>query len=53
MKHIQLCTSCGMFTMMPRCPSCAKTAITTWPPKYSVDDKYAALRRKAKAMVGV
>jgi rRNA maturation protein Nop10 len=50
MKHILRCTSCGSYTMFSRCPACGTAAQTTRPPKYSVDDKYAALRRKAKEM---
>ncbi len=50
MKHILRCAACGAFTMKQACPACGAEAINPRPPKYSVDDKYAALRRKAKEL---
>lgn len=47
MKHILKCQSCGKYTMSEKC-SCGGKAVLIKPAKYSPEDKYGHLRRKAK-----
>lgn len=47
MRHILKCTECRSFTLNEEC-KCGGKAVTTKPPKYSPEDKYASYRRKAK-----
>ncbi len=47
MKHIFFCNKCKNFTIKETC-SCGEKSLTTKPPKYSPDFKYANLRREAK-----
>lgn len=47
MRHIFKCKSCQGYTMDEEC-GCGGKAVTTKPPKYSPEDKYAGYRRKAK-----
>jgi H/ACA ribonucleoprotein complex subunit 3 len=46
-KHIYKCISCGKYTTKEEC-SCGSKAILPRPPKFSLDDKYAGLKRKVK-----
>ncbi|HSU73243.1 MAG TPA: nucleolar RNA-binding Nop10p family protein [Candidatus Binatia bacterium] len=48
MKRILFCPKDGTFTLKERCPTCDSPTSVTQPPKYSVDDQYAAYRRQAK-----
>jgi len=48
-KSILKCASCGIYTMKGVCPACGKEAKNPKPPKFSIEDKYADYRRKAKA----
>ena len=50
MKYIKKCTnnSCQAYTMKDNCPKCGSEAIRPLPPKFSIDDKYVALKREAK-----
>ena len=48
MKRIQHCLKDNVYTLKELCPECGLTTVTTQPPKYSVDDKYASYRRDAK-----
>ena len=47
MKHILKCEECETYTMKEKC-NCGGKAITSKPPKYSPEDKYASYRREAK-----
>jgi H/ACA ribonucleoprotein complex subunit 3 len=47
MKHILKCEN-SHYTMKDICPKCSKKALSSRPPKYSVEDKYAEYRRRAK-----
>jgi H/ACA ribonucleoprotein complex subunit 3 len=47
MKHILKCGECGTYTLKEEC-SCGGKAVTSKPPKYSPEDKYAGYRRTAK-----
>lgn len=47
--HIYFCKDCKRYTMKEVCPVCNGPAHTSRPPKYSPDDKYAEMKRKAKA----
>ncbi|MBI2146314.1 nucleolar RNA-binding Nop10p family protein [Candidatus Woesearchaeota archaeon] len=47
-EHIHKCLSCNIYTMKKACPSCNGNTIIPRPPKFSLDDKYAGLRRKVK-----
>ncbi len=48
MRRILYCPKDNLFTLKEKCPTCDGTTVTTQPPKYSVDDKYADYRREAK-----
>jgi H/ACA ribonucleoprotein complex subunit 3 len=48
MKHILKCTSCGIYTLKDKCPECDSKAIEQKPPKFSLGDRFASYRRKAK-----
>lgn len=48
MKHILRCKKCSSYTLKKECPNCSGECINPRPPKFSLDDKYAGLRRKAK-----
>ncbi len=47
MKHILKCKTCGSYTMKEKC-SCGGEAVLAKPAKYSPEDKFGYLRRKAK-----
>ncbi len=47
MRHIFKCGECSVYTLKEEC-ECGGKAVTTKPPKYSPEDKYASYRRKAK-----
>ncbi len=47
MRHIFKCGECSVYTLKEEC-KCGGKAVTTKPPKYSPEDKYASYRRKAK-----
>jgi H/ACA ribonucleoprotein complex subunit 3 len=36
------------YTLEKKCPSCGKETVIPRPPKFSLQDKYAALRRESK-----
>ncbi|MBT6774091.1 ribosome biogenesis protein [Candidatus Woesearchaeota archaeon] len=46
-KHIHKCISCNNYTLTEEC-KCGGKAILPRPPKFSLDDKYAGLRRKVR-----
>ena len=47
MKHIFKCINCSKYTMKEAC-DCGSKTILAKPVKYSIDDKFASYRRKAK-----
>ena len=47
-EHIRKCSSCFRYTMEEKCPKCGAKTELARPPKFSLDDKYAHLRREAK-----
>lgn len=47
MRRILKCPGCGLYTLNKEC-KCGGVALTVRPPKYSVDDRYAEYRRRAK-----
>ncbi len=47
MKTILKCGKCGRYTMKDIC-ECNGKALTPKPAKFSIEDKYAEYRRKAK-----
>ncbi len=47
MRHIFKCAECSVYTLNEEC-KCGGKAVTTKPPKYSPEDKYASYRRTAK-----
>ena len=51
-RHILKCTVCNNYTMNKLC-KCGGTSITTKPAKFSIEDKYAKYRRKAKRIRGI
>ena len=47
-QHIHQCSSCARYTLEQWCSSCHTATVIPKPPKFSLDDKYAGLRREAK-----
>lgn len=47
-KHLHKCSRCQAYTLEEKCPQCGAAAVMPRPPKFSINDKYADLRRKAK-----
>ena len=47
MRHIYKCMKCRKYTMKETC-GCGNAALIAKPMKYSVDDKLASYRRRAK-----
>ena len=47
MRHIYKCANCSKYTMKEAC-DCGNKALPAKPVKYSVEDRLAAYRRKAK-----
>ena len=47
-EHIQKCVDDQKYTLEKKCPSCGKETILPRPPKFSLQDKYASLRRESK-----
>ncbi len=47
-QHIYKCLSCRNYTFEDKCPQCSGKTILPRPPKFSLTDKYAALRREMK-----
>lgn len=48
MLHILKCSGCQKYTLEKICPVCSTETFLPRPPKFSLDDKYAGLRREAK-----
>ena len=46
--HIHTCSSCKGYTLEKKCPKCKAETVLPKPPKFSLVDKYANYRRKAK-----
>jgi len=46
--HIHRCPHEKIYTLGNECPSCARQTILPKPPKFSLDDKYANMRRQIK-----
>ena len=44
------CPKCETFTMEEKCPKCSSVTIKPRPAKFSIEDKYAKYRRKAKEL---
>ncbi len=48
MEHIHKCPACQTYTLEKSCPACHQETFIPRPPKFSLEDKYAGLRREAK-----
>lgn len=48
MKHLLRCVSCNSYTLKDVCSKCNSPAVTPKPPRFSLEDKFGYLRRKAK-----
>ncbi|MBU0615251.1 MAG: RNA-protein complex protein Nop10 [Nanoarchaeota archaeon] len=48
MRHILKCTSCNNYTLKDTCPACGAATVQPKPPKFTLDDRFASYRRKAK-----
>ena len=46
--HIHKCPKCSRYTMEAACPLCKSSTVLPKPPKFSLQDKHAALRRGEK-----
>ena len=42
------CNKCGEYTLKEKCSKCGQKTNTVKPAKFSIQDKYADYRRKAK-----
>ena len=47
-QHIRKCADHQNYTIAKNCFVCGKETILPRPPKFSLDDKYASLRRESK-----
>jgi H/ACA ribonucleoprotein complex subunit 3 len=47
-EHLHKCISCERYTLEEKCPTCNNLAVIPRPPKFSLDDKYAKMRREIK-----
>ncbi|MDP3699120.1 MAG: nucleolar RNA-binding Nop10p family protein [Nanoarchaeota archaeon] len=47
-EHIRKCVDDQGYTLEKNCPICGKETILPRPPKFSLPDKYASLRRESK-----
>jgi len=47
-EHIKKCVDDQHYTIEKNCPACGKETILPRPPKFSLQDKYASLRRESK-----
>ncbi len=47
-EHIYKCLFCEKYTMERKCSLCSKETIIPRPPKFSLNDKYAELKRTTK-----
>ncbi len=45
---ILYCIPCKKYTLKASCPACDKPTVQPRPPKFSIQDKYAAYRREEK-----
>jgi len=45
---LKRCPKDGTYTLAESCPKCNEKTLTPHPPKYSIPDKLAVYRRKAK-----
>jgi len=42
------CIPCGIYTISNNCPKCGGSLNVIYPPKFSIEDKYAKYRRILK-----
>ncbi len=47
-EHIRYCSPCKKYTLQETCPRCTAPTNLPRPPKFSLDEKYADLKREAK-----
>ncbi len=47
-EHIRKCVEDQHYTLEKNCPGCGKETMLPRPPKFSLQDKYATLRRESK-----
>lgn len=47
-EHIRKCVDDQRYTLEKNCPACGKETILPRPPKFSLQDRYASLRRESK-----
>lgn len=47
-EHIRKCMDDQRYTLEKSCPVCGKEVILPKPPKFSLQDRYAYLRRESK-----
>ena len=47
-KHLHKCLMDQHYTLENKCPDCGSECVLPRPPKFSLDDKYAPLRREVK-----
>jgi len=50
MQHILKCQRCGKYTLSEKC-ECGGKSVGVIPVRFSVDDRFAKYRRKAKEMM--
>jgi len=47
-EHIHKCIPEKIYTLEDECPSCGKRTVLPKPPKFSLNDKYAGMRREIR-----
>ena len=47
-EHIYRCLQESSYTLEKKCPKCSSETILPRPPKFSLGDKYAGMRRESK-----
>ncbi|MFA6461117.1 MAG: nucleolar RNA-binding Nop10p family protein [Candidatus Woesearchaeota archaeon] len=47
-EHLHHCKNCDRYTLNESCPSCHTLTEIPRPPKFSLEDKYAGMRRELK-----
>lgn len=50
-EHLHRCKECGKYTLNESCSSCHLPTEIPRPPKFSLEDKYAGMRRELKKPV--
>ncbi|RLF71172.1 MAG: RNA-protein complex protein Nop10 [Thermoplasmata archaeon] len=47
-SKIKRCPSCRMYTLKDICPRCNQSTVSTFPPRFSPEDRWGEYRRREK-----